>query len=290
MVLLEPEHGIRDQKALNLGAAVIEIRRTPFPVFGALLIVRLVEGHAVKMAQSLLVLAKMSRHPVHNDGDAVRVCRIDEVAEVVRLSVAARHRIIACCLVAPRAVKGMLAKRHELDMRVVHLLRIADELVGHLTVGEILALKRAPPGAQMNLIGQHRVRIGRIRPLPLLPLRIVPLVFVEIIKTRSRLGFFLRIETIGIGLHDMRSAPLRLDGILVDLSLFKTFNECHPDLAVTDLLHPVRARVPFIEVPHNAYGFRMRRPDGKAHAFPAVLLNEVGSEHLVSMVVCTLVV
>ena len=129
-----------------------------------------------------------------------------------------------------------------------------------------------------------------MRLLALLPCGIVPLIFAQVVEARRRIGLLLRVEAIRIGLHDVRAAPLRLDRILVDLAFFEPLDERHPDLAVADLFHRVRARVPIVEVADDAHGLRMRRPDRKAHALPAVLLHEVGAEHLVSVVVGPLVV
>ena len=290
VVLLEPEHGVRDEEALHFRPTVVEVRRAPLPVLGALLVVRFVERHAVEVAKPLLVLAEVARHPVHDDGDAVRMCRVDEVAEVIRLAIAARDRVVPRRLIAPRTVERMLAERHDLDVRIVHLLRVADELVGKFAIRQIAAFKRAPPRAEMNLVRQHGAGIRRMRLLALLPCGIVPLIFLHVVKARRRLGLLLCVEAVRIGLHDVRAAPLRLDRILVDLAFFKSLDERHPDLAVTDLFHRVRARVPRIEVADDAHGLRMGRPDGKAHAFFAVLLHEVGAEHLVSVVVGPLVV
>ena len=147
VVLFEPEHSVGDEEALHFRPAVVEVRRAPLPVLGALLVVRFVERHAVEVAKPLLVLAEVAGHPVHDDGDAVRVRRVDEVTEVIRLTVAARDRVVPRRLIAPRSVKRMLAERHDFDVRIVHLLRVADELIGKLAIRQIAAFKRAPPRA-----------------------------------------------------------------------------------------------------------------------------------------------
>ena len=154
----------------------------------------------------------------------------------------------------------MLAERHDLDVRIIHLLRIAHELVGKLAVRQVAAIERAPPRAEMNLVGQHGIGVRRMRLLALLPGCVVPLVLLHVVEARRRLGLLLCVEAVGIRLHDMRSAPLRLDRVLVDLAFFQPLDEDRPDLAVADLLHRVRARVPRIEVADDAHGFRMARP------------------------------
>ena len=97
------------------------------------------------MTQPLLVLAEVPRYPVHDDADAVRMSRVDEIAEIVGRAVTARHGKVARRLIPPRPVIGVLAKRHELDVGIVHLLDVADELIRHIAVREILSLESTPP-------------------------------------------------------------------------------------------------------------------------------------------------
>ena len=158
--LLEPEHRVRDQEALDLRAAVVEVCRAPLPVLGKLLVVGLVERLAIEVAQALLILAEMARDPVHDDGDAVLMRLVHEIAEVVRCAEATRHGVITRDLVAPRAIEGMLTERHELDVRVVHLLDVVDELIREVAIGQVLSILRAAPGACMHFIRQHRALIG----------------------------------------------------------------------------------------------------------------------------------
>ena len=99
--LLKPEQSVRDEEALHLRAAVVKVGRAPLPVLRALLIVGLVEILSVEMAQSLLILAEVPRHPVHDNADAIRMGGIDEVAEIVRRAVAARHSEVTRRLIPP---------------------------------------------------------------------------------------------------------------------------------------------------------------------------------------------
>ena len=59
---------------------------------------------------------------------------VDKIAEVVRRSKAARHRIIASRLIAPRSIEGMFAERHELNVRIVHIGDVLDECIGKIAV------------------------------------------------------------------------------------------------------------------------------------------------------------
>ena len=288
MELLEPEKRIGYQEALHLRTPIIKIRGTPFPVFSPLLIVRLIQRLPVKMAQPLIVLAEMAGNPVHDNRNPVFMCLVHQVHEILRLAIPAGHGIIAGCLIAPGAVIGMLTKRHEFNMRIVHILHIANELVGQLPVAQIAALKRAPPGTEMHLIGKHRHFIGALLLLLFIPFLIVPFIAGKIIDLGCGLRLFLGKKTIRIGLHDMRPAPLRPDRVLVDGLLRQPLNEHAPDLTVPNFLHFMAAGIPVVEVPHHTYRFGMRCPDGKPHPLLAILLSKMSPEHLIRMKVCSL--
>jgi hypothetical protein len=57
------------------------------------------------------------------------VRRVDQVAELVRGSVADRRREQAHGLIAPGAVEGILADRHQLDMGEAHVGDVVDQLL-----------------------------------------------------------------------------------------------------------------------------------------------------------------
>ena len=70
VVLLHPKKRVGNQKTLDFRAAVIKICRPPPPVLRPLRIIRFVEVQPVKTAQTLIVIAKMPRHPIHDDPDS----------------------------------------------------------------------------------------------------------------------------------------------------------------------------------------------------------------------------
>ena len=145
MVLLKPEQRVGNQKALHLGASVIEIRRTPALVFGKLRIIRLIKIRSVKMPESLIIIAEMAGHPVHYDAYSLPVRAVHEIFEILGSSVSACHREITRCLIPPGAVVGMLAERHELQMGVMHLHCVINKLLSQLSVAEIIIIRRTAP-------------------------------------------------------------------------------------------------------------------------------------------------
>ena len=141
----------------------------------------------------------------------------------------------------------------------------------------------------MDFVGEHRTLVRRLARLLLLPRAVLPFVFRHVVRARRRLRFFLRIEPVGIRLHDARSAPLRLDGVFIDLALAESLDKGLPDLAVGNTVHRVQKGIPIIEHADNTDGFRVRRPHRKAHAAFSVPLEEMRTQHLLCMIICPLV-
>ena len=286
--LLEPEQRIRDEEALHLCAPVVEIGCAPLPVLRACFVIGLIEVLAVEMTKPLLILAEMPRHPVHDDADAVLMRRIDQIAEVIGRTVAARHGEVARRLIAPRTVIRVLAERHELDVSVVHVLDIADELIRQIAVGEILPFKRAAPRSCMHFIGEHGALVGGFLLLAFQPRGIAPLIVVHIIDAGGRLRLLFRVEPVGVRLHDTGTAPLWFDRVFVDLALTKPLDKGLPDLTVVNAVHRVDKDIPVIELADNTDSVCVRRPYRKSDALLSILLNEMRSEHFLCMIVCAL--
>ena len=69
VILLEPEQRVRQQEVPDLVAAVVEDERAPVLVLALPRIGVLVERGAVEARQTVLVLGKVSRHPVEDDAE-----------------------------------------------------------------------------------------------------------------------------------------------------------------------------------------------------------------------------
>ena len=118
----------------DLVAAVVEDERAPVLVLALPRIRMLVERRAVEARQAVLILRKVSRHPVEDHADAGLVERIDEELEILRRAEAARRREEADHLVAPRSGEGMLHHRQQLDVREAHVLHVRHQPLGHLAI------------------------------------------------------------------------------------------------------------------------------------------------------------
>ena len=78
----------------------------------------LVQVRAVKVIQAVRIFGKVRRYPVQEHANAMLVAVVHKVHEVGGRAKATGRRIIACGLVAPRAVIRMLADRQQFNVRV----------------------------------------------------------------------------------------------------------------------------------------------------------------------------
>ena len=132
VVAVEPEHGARHQERAHLVAAVVEDAALPLGVEALARVGVLEEMRAVEVAEAVLVVREVRRHPVEDDADAALVQAVDERHEVLRRAVARAGREVAGGLVAPRSVERMLGDRHELDVREAHVRGVVRERIGDL--------------------------------------------------------------------------------------------------------------------------------------------------------------
>ena len=109
--LLEPEQGVRDQEVAHLGAPEVEDVGAPVELLAPPRVGVLVEGGAVEPGQCPGVLREVRGDPVDDDADAGLVQRVDEVAELVRVTEAGGRREVRGHLVAPGPAEGVLGHR-----------------------------------------------------------------------------------------------------------------------------------------------------------------------------------
>jgi hypothetical protein len=117
-----------------------------------------VQRRAVEPREAVLVLRKMTRHPVEDDAQARAMAGVHEQLEVLRRPEAAGRREESEHLIAPRPGERMLHDRQQLDVREAHVLHVRNETLGKLAVGEesIAVLRHPSPRAEMDLVDRHR--------------------------------------------------------------------------------------------------------------------------------------
>lgn len=158
MIRVHPEQRIGDQVIGHLGAAVVVDQRAPVAMLAPARVRVLIEVGAVETSQSVLVLGKVRRNPVQDHSDPRPVAAVDQVLEVVRRAIAPSGGEKTDRLVAPGTVEGVLAHRHQLDVRKAHVHHIGNNGIGELSITEppIPVLGHAPPGAEMHLVDADR--------------------------------------------------------------------------------------------------------------------------------------
>ena len=149
--LLEPVDGVGDEEVAHLAAAVVEHQRPPVGVRPEPRVGVLVQGSAVELCQCPGVAREVRRHPVDDHPDTRLVQRVHQEAEVVRVPVPRRWRVVGRDLVAPGAAEGMLGHREELHVGEPHAGHVLRELHRELPVGQ-----PRPPGTEVHLVDAQR--------------------------------------------------------------------------------------------------------------------------------------
>ena len=288
MILIHPENSIGNQKALYLGTAIIKIGGTPASIICSLRIVGFIQIPAIKISQTMIILTEMTWYPVHNNTDTCLMCLVNQITQIIRSTKTAGSGIVASSLIAPRAVERMLTQRHKLYVGIIHILHIVNKLVSQFPIGQGLALSIPPPGAKVNLIGQHRLAIGLSPLLFLLPLLILPLIMIHIKDTGSGSWWHLAIIPIWISFHNMRAAMLWHNSIFVNISLLDAWDKDLPDLSILNAGHFIYPGIPIVKLTNYADRFGIRSPYAEANALLAILLGDMCSQHLISLAVSSL--
>ena len=103
VILLQPEHGVRNQERAHLVAPVVEDQRAPVLLLAFARVGVFVERGAVEVDQAVSVAREMRGHPIDNYADARLMAAIDEIHEIFGSAEARRGSEITDHLVAPRS-------------------------------------------------------------------------------------------------------------------------------------------------------------------------------------------
>ena len=155
MKLSEPIHGAGDQEGLYLRLLKVEQKRAPLRHLSPARVGMFEERRAVKEPQPVRIPCKMRGNPVHDDTDALAMCAVNEIHQLLRLAVARRRRIIASDLIAPAGIIGILHQRHNLNVGISHIDHIVDQLFRQFAVAEPLF-----PATKMHLVDVHWLAVG----------------------------------------------------------------------------------------------------------------------------------
>ena len=146
VIVLAPEPSTRQQEVADLEATVVEDVGIPVRMKTATRIGVLVNRRAVEASQCVRVRREVRRHPIDQNADPGLMAPIDELHEVLRSPEATGRGEVARHLIAPRAVKGMLGDRHQLQVRVAQFVAVGDQRVSQLRIRQERAtVGRATP-------------------------------------------------------------------------------------------------------------------------------------------------
>ena len=204
---------------------------------------------------------------------------VDHVHQILRRAVAAGRREEAGDLISPRAVKGMLHHRHQLDVREIHLAQVFGERPGQLAIAHrsIVFFEHPLPRSDVHLVDSHRRGEGVPLCADAHPLLILPVV-VEVPHDRCSVRGRLRVNADGIGFVHPISVVARADVVLVLRTLPHARDECFPDSGRAARLEPMRVAIPAVEVAHDAHRLGVRGPDGEHRPPHALAFHDMRSE------------
>ena len=242
----------------------------------------LIQTGSVKIGQAERISRKMGRNPVQNHSDPVLMHIIHKIHKILWCSKARGRGIISGYLVSPGSVQRVFHDRHQLNMRIPHLLHIIGKQRRNLSViTELIRfIFRPSPGAQMNLIDAHR-RLLPVRLLPVLhPRRILPFIRTQITDYGSISRTLLRLVAIRIRFQNgKRAVDFQL--ILIQLSRLKLRNKQLEYSRIPKPSHTVAPPVPKVEVADNADSVRIRRPYREQHSLHSSDLHRMRSKLLI---------
>ena len=279
MIFLQPVKRVGAQIVENFGAAVVVNLGSPVFVLALARIGVFVQMGAVKFAQAVPVLRKMGGNPVHDHRDPRLMELVDQITQVVRRAEAAGRRKHADHLIPPGSVKRMFGQRQKLDMGKAHVGHIGYQRVRHFAISQILAavFAFAPPGTGMHFVNRHRPRKAVVAVGMRHPFLVVPAVMVQVIDDRRVMRTFFGIKADRVGFGE-NIVLLRFDFVFVNFALAQTGDENVPHAAGRIFAHDAGAAVPVVEIADHRNAFGVRRPDGEADAFDAVLFANVSAQ------------
>ena len=145
---------------------------------------------------------------------------VDKRFQTVRVTVAACRAVVACRLISPRAVKGVLGQRQQLNVGVAHFLDVRNKQVSHFLVSvKALCLGLSlfyAPAAEMHLVNVQRLFVVLV---PCAQPRVVaPRIAVHIKQYRRVFRTHLVIECERVGAVMLFKRPGG-HNILIDVAL-----------------------------------------------------------------------
>src|ERR1700693_6094184 len=189
----------------------------------------------------------MARNPVEDNSDSLLVAAIDEMTKLIRVSKAARRRIVTGDLVTPGTIKRMLGDREQFDVGIPHFLDIRDQSIRELDITQIpvVLFRNSRPRPKVHFIDANRL----LRPIPGLPFGqpqvITPFEAIEIEDQGGRLHPMLAEEREGIAFQN-NFAKAVADLVFVMSAFTNSWHKDFPNSCFNALSHRKAAAVPVV--------------------------------------------
>ena len=289
MKFFNPVQSIGNQEIPHLIAPIIKDLRAPVRMFPLPGVRMLIAGSAVKFSQPMGIFRKMGGNPVQNHADFILMKIIHQIFKLQRTPIAGCGGIIACHLVSPGAVKGMLGNSHQLHMGIAHLFHIVHKGLGKflIIIKPVLVIRRNGvllPGTGMHFINHQRLLL-HIKALPLFqPDSVTPVELADI----HNLGCISRPELcrICIGVRFVKLFSMcSFDKEFIELSLTGPRHKCLIDADFSHLGHRMGRSIPLIKLSNYMHFLGIGRPYGEIHSFALSHCHGMGAQLLIDFIV-----
>lgn len=170
LVLIHPEAQVAEEESHNLVMAVVEKSAVPLIVYTLTTAVEVLVISAIKLVEAIEhVLGGVTVDHIEEHNNTHAVCRVDELLQVFRWSVAAAGCEKVVDLIAKTGVVCMLHYSHQLDHVVPKLMDPGQHVPGELFVCGNTLLRGGD--TDVSLVHAYAGRLPRTGMLELVPLR-----------------------------------------------------------------------------------------------------------------------
>ncbi len=265
-----------DKKHLHFVAPVVKDIGVPVIVIALTRVGILVQRPTIKVDEAVRVNGEMSWHPVKQHANAFAVQVVNQILEVIGRAKARARCVVACDLIAPGAVKGVLHNAQQFNVGIAHPGDIFSKAVGDVFVVHVPVVKAACPGTQMHLIdadGALWRLVTTLHPGLVMPHK------VALPHHAGGVGAHFGKLHVGVSLLYSLTARAR-DIELIHLAHLCSGHKSRPKAQIQPRKGVVKP-VPAIKIAYHADMMGIGRPYRKAHACNALLGHRMCAKKLV---------
>ena len=257
---VEPIHRVRDEKARDLAALIIETARAPLLMLHSEFVRRLVQRTSVELVKSVRVVRKVPGHPIENDAESRPVKLVHEIGKSGWRAVAACRRIVRRHLISPTCVERIFGYTHKLEMCITHVFKIRHYFVCEFAIRKCIAVLIATPRSHMTFVYIDGFGIRRCPRAHILA--VSKFVIIEGIDLACRSLVRFGMESVRIGF--VQAAFYGVEIILVIIIPLYSFDLSFPyTRSVFKTSKRTGFRIPIVKVAHHAHALCCGRPHAK---------------------------